>query len=83
MRRRRTGDASRRPRDAIRAAWRSVPEDRQRFGLHFNLSIRHNIALRERRARAGPRPRGGAARAETGAALAIKTPSIARRPGHA
>jgi rhamnose transport system ATP-binding protein len=33
------------PRDASRAGIALVPEDRQRLGLHFNLAIRHNIAL--------------------------------------
>ncbi len=32
-------------RDASRAGLALVPEDRQRLGLHFNLSVRHNIAL--------------------------------------
>ena len=39
-------------RDASRAGVALVPEDRQRLGLHFNLTIRHNIAL-PRRARRG------------------------------
>jgi len=39
-------------RDASRAGLALVPEDRQRLGLHFNLSIRHNIAL-ARAARVG------------------------------
>ncbi len=33
------------PRDAMRAGFALVPEDRQRLGLHFNLTIRHNTAL--------------------------------------
>jgi len=33
------------PRDASAAGLALVPEDRQRLGLHFNLSIRDNIAL--------------------------------------
>jgi len=33
------------PRDAARAGVVLVPEERQRQGLFFNLSIRHNIAL--------------------------------------
>ena len=33
------------PREAARAGVALVPEDRQRLGLHFNLAIRHNIAL--------------------------------------
>jgi rhamnose transport system ATP-binding protein len=32
-------------RDASRAGLALMPEDRQRLGLHFNLSIRNNIAL--------------------------------------
>ena len=70
-------------RDAIRAGLALVPEDRQRFGLHFNLSIADNIAL-TRAARGGLGRidrRGEAARAASlVAALAIKTPSIARAP---
>ena len=37
--------AFRSPREASRAGVALVPEDRQRLGLHFNLAIRHNIAL--------------------------------------
>jgi ABC-type sugar transport system ATPase subunit len=33
------------PRDAARAGVVLVPEDRQREGLFFNLSLRHNLAL--------------------------------------
>ena len=32
-------------REASRAGLALVPEDRQRLGLHFNLSLRHNMAL--------------------------------------
>jgi ABC-type sugar transport system ATPase subunit len=60
-----------------------VPEDRQRYGLHFNLSIGHNIAL-TRAARGGfgrIDRRGEATRAAAlVAALGIKTPSIDRPP---
>jgi len=37
--------AFRSPREASRVGIALVPEDRQRLGLHFNLAIRHNIAL--------------------------------------
>jgi rhamnose transport system ATP-binding protein len=33
------------PRDAARAGMALVPEDRQREGLFFNLSLRHNLVL--------------------------------------
>src|SRR5206468_458288 len=33
------------PRTAARAGIALVPEERQRQGLHFNLSIRHNLVL--------------------------------------
>jgi rhamnose transport system ATP-binding protein len=39
-------------RDAMRAGIALLPEDRQRCGLHFNLAVRHNIAL-ARAARTG------------------------------
>ena len=75
--------ALRSARDATRAGLALVPEDRQRFGLHFNLSIGHNIAL-TRAARDGfgrIDRRGEAARAAAlVAALGSKTPSIDRAP---
>jgi rhamnose transport system ATP-binding protein len=37
--------ASRSPRDAARAGIALVPEERQRQGLFFNLSLRHNLVL--------------------------------------
>ena len=43
--------AFRSPREAARAGVVLVPEDRQRLGLFFNLSIRHNLALPSAEAR--------------------------------
>ena len=48
------------PRDAARAGIALVPEERQRQGLFFNLTLRHNLVLpartrRGRRARSRPR----------------------------
>ena len=71
-------------RDAMRAGLALVPEDRQRLGLHFDLAIRHNLAL--------PRAvKDGVARLDAGAeatlaeaevaSLGIKTASIAAKPG--
>ena len=60
-----------------------VPEDRQRMGLHFNLSIRHNIALPRAAAAGGGRIRAreeAQLAASEVAALAIKTPSVDRFP---
>jgi rhamnose transport system ATP-binding protein len=75
--------ALRSPRDAMRAGIALLPEDRQRCGLHFNLSIGHNIAL----ARAAKDGLGRIdARNEAGVAdrlvraLAIRLPSIAAPP---
>jgi ABC-type sugar transport system ATPase subunit len=71
------------PREAARAGVALVPEDRQRMGLHFNLSIRDNVALA--RAEAAGVSRIDAV-AETrlaeaqASALAIKTPSVERLP---
>ena len=70
-------------RDASRAGLALVPEDRQRLGLHFNLSIRHNIALaRAARTGLGPIDTAGEARtAESLAAtLAIRAPSLSAAP---
>jgi rhamnose transport system ATP-binding protein len=70
-------------REASGAGLALVPEDRQRLGLHFNLSIRHNVAL-PAAARAGLGRIN--ANAETGTAealaadLAIRTPSVASSP---
>jgi ABC-type sugar transport system ATPase subunit len=41
------------PRDAVRAGICLVPEERQRQGLLFNLSVRDNLVLPERTARGG------------------------------
>jgi rhamnose transport system ATP-binding protein len=41
------------PRDAVRAGIALVPEERQRQGLLFNLTLRHNLVLPERTARGG------------------------------
>jgi ABC-type sugar transport system ATPase subunit len=71
------------PREATRAGVALVPEDRQRMGLHFNLVIRHNIALATAAASHTGRLNARAERrlAESqAAALAIKTPSVDRYP---
>jgi rhamnose transport system ATP-binding protein len=41
------------PRAAVRAGLALVPEERQRQGLLFNLTVRHNLVLPERTARGG------------------------------
>jgi rhamnose transport system ATP-binding protein len=41
------------PRAAVQAGIALVPEERQRQGLLFNLSVRHNLVLPERTARGG------------------------------
>ena len=41
------------PRDAVRAGIALVPEERQRQGLLFNLTVRHNLVLPEKTARGG------------------------------
>ncbi|HEY2431115.1 MAG TPA: sugar ABC transporter ATP-binding protein [Vicinamibacterales bacterium] len=41
------------PRDAVRAGIALVPEERQRQGLMFNLTVRHNLVLPEQTARGG------------------------------
>jgi ABC-type sugar transport system ATPase subunit len=41
------------PRDAIRAGIALVPEERQRQGLLFNLTVRHNLVLPDKTARGG------------------------------
>ena len=70
-------------RDAARAGLALVPEDRQRLGLFFNLSLRHNLVL-PRAVKAGV-GRIHEAEEDTIARtqvrdLAIKTPSLARMP---
>jgi len=75
--------AFRSARDASRAGVALVPEDRQRLGLHFNLSIRHNLSLA-----AGARTGHGRidAKREVRAAedmaksLALKMPSLSHEP---
>jgi len=60
-----------------------VPEDRQRLGLHFNLSIRDNIALPvAARAGLGRIDPGAEIRVSQALAtdLAIRTPSVASSP---
>ncbi len=81
-RRRRAGDAALGIRDAIRAGLALVPEDRQRFGLLFNLSIANNIALTRaaRDGSAGSMPRrGGASRGLSPRSRSRRRPSLARR----
>ena len=70
-------------RDAARAGLALVPEDRQRLGLFFNLSLRDNLVL-PRAVKAGV---GRIHRAEEEAIaraqvsdLAIKTPTLSRLP---
>jgi rhamnose transport system ATP-binding protein len=46
------------PRDAVRAGITLVPEERQRQGLFFNLTLRHNLVLPDRTARGGVLVRG-------------------------
>jgi len=68
----------------MRAGLALVPEDRQRLGLHFDLSLRHNLALpRAVKARV-QRIDAGAERELANAqvtALSIKTPSLEVQPG--
>jgi ABC-type sugar transport system ATPase subunit len=70
-------------RDASRAGLALVPEDRQRQGLHFNLSIRHNMAL-PRAAREGLGVIRGSRERQSAAALVsslgIRAASIADMP---
>ena len=49
-------------RDAVREGIALVPEERQRQGLFFNLSLRHNLVLPSRAARGGPVVRAQAER---------------------
>jgi rhamnose transport system ATP-binding protein len=73
---------ARSPRAAARAGVVLVPEDRQRQGLCFNLSVRHNLALPGAATRGAVRIRGS----EVGASAAlvrewrITTPSTAITP---
>jgi ABC-type sugar transport system ATPase subunit len=71
-------------REGMRAGLALVPEDRQRLGLHFDLPLSDNLSL-PRAVKTGVRridaeEEANVARAEV-AALAIKAPSIAVRPG--
>jgi ABC-type sugar transport system ATPase subunit len=70
-------------REATAAGFGFVPEDRQRLGLHFNLSIRHNTALASA-ARAGLGVIDGRRETQTADALvtslAIRARSIADMP---
>ena len=70
------------PRDAARAGVALVPEDRQREGLFFNLSLRHNLVLPRAEARRQLLVRR--AERETSAALLrdwrIRAPSIDAMP---
>jgi ABC-type sugar transport system ATPase subunit len=50
--------------DAVRHGIALVPEERQRQGLFFNLSLRHNLVLPSRAARGGALVRGASERAE-------------------
>ena len=52
------------PRDAIRAGIALVPEERQRQGLLFNLTVRHNLVLPDRTTRGGALIDGAAERRE-------------------
>ena len=74
--------ACRSPRDAARAGVALVPEDRQREGLFFNLSLRHNLVLPSAEARRQLLVRR--AERETSAALLrdwrIRAPSIDAMP---
>ncbi len=71
------------PRDAMRAGIALVPEDRQRLGLHFNMNLRHNLALAAG-ARAGlgriDAERERARAIDLVSSLAIKTTSVDRSP---
>ena len=75
--------ALRSAREASRVGLALVPEDRQKYGLHFNLSILGNIALPSA-ARAGLGRIDGRRETRTAesmvASLAIRTPSVARMP---
>jgi ABC-type sugar transport system ATPase subunit len=70
--------ALRSARDAMRAGIALLPEDRQRCGLHFNLAVRHNIAL-ARAARGGLGPID--AKGETVRAHALVEALRIRLPG--
>ncbi len=75
--------AFRSARDASRAGLALVPEDRQRLGLHFNLSIRHNMALPSA-ARQGLGPIDGGREVRMAesqvSSLAIRTGSVTDMP---
>jgi ABC-type sugar transport system ATPase subunit len=71
-------------RAGMRAGLALVPEDRQRLGLHFDLPLSDNLAL-PRAVKTGVRRIDAEAEARLSraevAALAIKAPTIAVRPG--
>ena len=71
-------------RDAMRAGLALVPEDRQRLGLHFDMPLSDNLML-PRAVKTGVGLIDAGAEAELAraevASLAIRTPSIAVRPG--
>ena len=52
------------PREAVRAGIALVPEERQRQGLLFNLTIRHNLVLPDKTARGGALVNAAAERQE-------------------
>ncbi len=70
-------------RDAARAGLALVPEDRQRLGLLFNLTLRHNLVL-ARAVKIGARrireAEEDAVAREQVSNLSIKTPSLTRLP---
>jgi rhamnose transport system ATP-binding protein len=70
-------------RDAARAGLALVPEERQRQGLFFNLTVRHNLVLPRAAKLGAPLIDERAERRvalEQVASLAIKTPTIDRMP---
>ena len=71
------------PRDAARAGLALVPEERQRQGLFFNLSVRHNLMLPSRTARGAVLIRSTGERRESEALLRewrIKAPHVDALP---
>ena len=70
-------------REAARAGLALVPEDRQRLGLLFNLTLRHNLvlprAVKERIHRIRDAEENDVAQAQV-SGLAIRTPTLTRLP---